>query len=54
MSDEPDKEYLKKLAEVDDQVRERLDQQFGQLRLIAIIGTVIVILFLVGRRIFDG
>lgn len=54
MSDEPDKEYLKKLAEIDDQVRERLDQQFGQLRLIAIIGTVIVVLFLIGCRIFGG
>ena len=54
MNDEPDKEYLKKLAEVDDKVRERLDQQFGQLRLIAIIGTVVVVLFLLGRRLFGG
>ena len=54
MNDEPDKEYLKKLAEVDDKVRERLDQQFGQLRLIAIIGTVVVVLLFLGRRLFGG
>lgn len=54
MSDNRDKDYLEKLAEVDDKVRERLDQQFGQLRLIAIIGAVIVIAILVGRRILGG
>ncbi len=49
--DDPDKDYLKKLADVDDQVRERLDQQFGQLRVIAICVAVAIVALLVGRRL---
>ncbi|MEM8977331.1 MAG: hypothetical protein AAGD43_35225 [Pseudomonadota bacterium] len=49
--EERDNDYLKKLAEVDDKVKERLDQQFGQLRVIAICVAVVIVVLLVGRRL---
>ena len=50
-SDKRDNDYLEKPAEVDDKVKERLDHQFSQLRVIAIIAAVLIVLLLVGRRL---
>ena len=50
-SDKRDDDYLKKLAQVDDKVKERLDQQFGQLRIIAICAAVLIVALIIGRRI---
>lgn len=52
--DERDKDYLEKLAEVDDKIKDRLDQQFGQLRVIAIGAAVLIVVLLIGRRLFGG
>ena len=51
-NDKRDNDYLDKLAEVDDKVKERLDQQFSQLRVIAICAAVLIVVLLVGRRVF--
>ena len=47
-----DDDYLKKLADVDENVRQRLDREFGQLRVVALIGALVLVLVFVGRWIF--
>ena len=45
-------DYLDKFDEVDRNVRQRLDREFGQLRVIAIAGVGLVVLIVLGRWIF--
>ena len=50
-SNDRDNDYLDKLAKVDGEVRQRLDREFGQLRVIAVIVVVVVVLLVIGRWI---
>ena len=44
-----DDDYLKKLEQVDETVRQRIDDQFGQLRVLAIIAAIVLVLVFAGR-----
>jgi hypothetical protein len=48
-SDNGDKDYLDKLQEVDGKIRQRLDQEFGQIRVIAVVAAVLIGLLIAVR-----
>ena len=48
-SNNRDNDYLEKLKEVDGNVKARLDREFGQLRVIAVVVMVLVALVIIGR-----
>lgn len=47
---DPDKEYLERLKDVDDKVQQRLNDEFSQLRTIALVVVALALLFVVGSR----
>ena len=49
-----DNDYLDKFDEVDGKIKQRLDREFGQLRVIAVATVVLVVLFVIGRWIFGS
>lgn len=53
-SDNRDNDYLDRLTEVDDDVRQRLDSEFGQLRAILITVAVVVVLIVIGRWVLGS
>ena len=49
-----DKDYLDKLKEVDGDVRQRLDREFGQLRAISVAVLIVVVMLVIGRWMFGS